>query len=120
MEKNTTWEDWGNLLLGAWIFIIPWTVNHSLPNAIMTGAMWNFWLVGLVVFVSAALALQNIKPWKEWTNLIAGVWLIISPWTFGHASQPALLWNSLIVGLAVSVLAGLALSITQRREAQVS
>lgn len=120
MKKKTTWEDLVNLLLGAWLFIIPWSVSHSLPNLYMSAAMWNFWIVGLVVFAVAALALQNIKPWKEWTNLAAGVWLLLSPWMFGYNTQPGLLWNSVIVGLAVSVLSGLALSIAQRRQARVS
>jgi len=86
----------------------------------MGGTMWNFWIVGAIVFVSAAFALQDIKPWEEWTNLLAGLWLIISPWMFGYANQSNLLWNSLIVGLAVSVFSGMALPIAQRRQAHVS
>lgn len=120
MEKKTAWEDWVNVFLGAWIFVIPWSVSHSLPNLAMSGAMWNFWIVGAVVVISAALALSDIKPWEEWTNLTAGVWLILSPWILGYANQSGLLWNSVIVGLAVSVLSGLALPIAKRRLAHVS
>jgi len=119
MEKKTTWEDFVNLMLGAWIFFIPWFVNHNLPDLVMSGAMWNFWIVGAIVFFSATLALQNIKPWEEWTNLTAGAWLILSPWMFGYASQSTLLWNSIIVGLTVSVLSALALPIAQKRQAYV-
>jgi hypothetical protein len=119
MEKKSNWEDWVNLLVGAWVFIIPWSVNHSLPNSYMNGAMWNFWIVGAVIVVSAGMALQNIKPWEEWTNLTAGVWLILSPWMFGYNSQSGLLWNSLIVGFTVSVLSGLALPIARKRQVHV-
>jgi hypothetical protein len=120
MEKKTTWEDWVNLLLGAWIFIIPWTINHGMPNLYMSVAMWNFWIVGALTFATAALALQNIKPWEELTNLALGLWLMASPWMFGYNTQSGLLWNSVVVGLAVSVLSCLALPIAQRRQARVS
>jgi hypothetical protein len=117
MKKQTTWEDWGNLFLGAWVFVIPWAVNHNLANTFMSGAMWNFWIVGLIIFISAALALRNIQPWEELTNLTVGIWLIISPWILGFTDQPALLWNSVAIGLAVSVLSSLALPIARRRQA---
>lgn len=120
MENKKTWEDWGNLFLGAWVFFIPWFTNPRLPNALMGGPMWNFWIVGLVIFISAALALRNIKPWEELTNLAAGVWLIASPWAFGYANQSSLLWNSVIVGLTVSFFSALALPIAQKRQARVS
>ena len=114
MEKNANWENWLNLVMGAWVFIIPWSVSHSMPSLSGSGAMWNFWVVGAVVFISAAMALQDIKPWEEWTNLIAGVWLLLSPWLFGYASQSGLLWNSVGFGLAVAILSGLALPIAQK------
>jgi len=114
MEKNANWENWLNLAIGFWVFIIPWSVPHSMGSLLGSGAMWNFWVVGLVVFIAAALAIQDIKPWEEWTNLIAGIWLLLSPWIFKYASQPGLLWNSVSFGLAVAVLAGFALPIAQK------
>jgi hypothetical protein len=38
-------------------------------------------------------------------NLIAGLWLIITPFRMGYYLLPAPLWNSLIVGAVVGVLA---------------
>ncbi|MEI8028066.1 MAG: SPW repeat protein [Pseudomonadota bacterium] len=114
MEKNANWENWLNLVMGAWVFIIPWSITHNMTSLSGSGAMWNFWVVGAVVFVSAAFALQDIKPWEEWTNLVAGVWLILSPVLFGYASQSSLLWNSVGFGLAIAVLSGLALPIAQK------
>ncbi len=114
MEKNANWENWLNLVMGAWVFIIPWSVPHSMTSLSGSGAMWNFWIVGAVVVVSAALALQEIKPWEEWINLIAGIWLLLSPWLYGYASQSNLLWNSVFFGLAIAILSGLALLIAQK------
>jgi hypothetical protein len=39
-------------------------------------------------------------------NLLAGLWLIISPWVFGYANQPGALWNSIVIGIAITILAG--------------
>jgi hypothetical protein len=38
-------------------------------------------------------------------NLLAGLWLIVSPWVFGYEAQPGALWNSIIVGIVIVVLA---------------
>jgi hypothetical protein len=38
-------------------------------------------------------------------TLIAGIWLIISPFWMGYYTAPAPLWNTLTVGIAVTVLA---------------
>jgi hypothetical protein len=118
MKENAIWQNWLNLIIGAWVFVIPWTVSHGPPSSGMSGAMWNFWLVGSIVFISSALAIQNIKPWEEWVNLTAGVWLLISPWIFGYQTQTGLLWNALIAGAVVSALSGLALPVAVRIEGQ--
>jgi hypothetical protein len=118
MEKKSNLEDWINLFLGAWIFIVPWAVGHNLTGLDSSAAMWNFWIVGIVIFGSSSLALQDIKPWEEWTNLLAGVWLVLSPWIFGYAFETGLLWNSIVVGLSVSFVSSLALPIAMKRKAQ--
>jgi hypothetical protein len=117
-QKKATWEDLTNLFLGAWIFLIPWTVGHTVPNSNMGGTVWNFWIVGTVVFFSAAYAIKNIKPWEEWTNLTAGVWLILSPWIFGYVGESGLLWSSILIGSTVSIVSALALPIAQKRQKQ--
>ncbi len=38
-------------------------------------------------------------------NLIAGIWLIISPFWMGFWQAPAPLWNTLLVGIVVGLLA---------------
>ena len=38
-------------------------------------------------------------------NILAGIWLIIAPFWMGFWHMPAALWNNLIVGIVVGVLA---------------
>lgn len=39
-------------------------------------------------------------------NILLGIWLVISPWIFGYAaSGPAPMWNSVVAGALVLILA---------------
>jgi hypothetical protein len=40
-------------------------------------------------------------------NVLAGFWLIIAPWFLGYSGVPTALWNDVVVGAAVLILAGL-------------
>lgn len=111
MRKSVDWENWVNLLLGAWLFVIPWTVSHSVSDPNMASTMWNFWIAGAAVFVVAALALQELEPIEEWTNLTAGIWMIAAPWLLGYTRESGLLWNSVVVGLIVTTLSAKSLLI---------
>jgi hypothetical protein len=44
-------------------------------------------------------------------NMLAGIWLIISAWILGFAGLPVPLWNTLLVGIAVLVLAAIRLGV---------
>ncbi len=45
-------------------------------------------------------------------NVLAGIWLIISPWVLGFVLAPAAFWSTLLVGIAVLVLAAIRLATT--------
>ena len=38
-------------------------------------------------------------------NVLAGIWLIIAPWVLGYAVLQGAVWNDVIIGIAVFVLA---------------
>jgi hypothetical protein len=39
-------------------------------------------------------------------NILLGIWLLISPWVFGYeAAGSAAIWNSVIVGALIAILA---------------
>jgi hypothetical protein len=112
--KNAQWENWVNLVLGVWLFATPWTVAHRLAADLTNMMSWNSWLVGLAVAISAGMALQELKPWEEWVNLVLGVWIVLSPWIFGYASEASLTWNSIVVGLCIAVFSGISIPVAQK------
>lgn len=51
--------------------------------------------------------------WKDWTNIVLGIWLAISPWllaTDAHAANPAMVWNCVLTGGGIAAFAGWASS----------
>lgn len=47
--------------------------------------------------------------WKDWTNVVLGLWLAASPWLIGgaaHAGKPDMVWNCVLTGLVIAVFAG--------------
>lgn len=95
------WPDGVNLVLGLWLIIAPFTMQHSLAGS----AAYNAYIAGLLIAAVSLGALTAFQMWEEWANLILGFWLLISPWTLGFTSSTAATWNQAIVGLLVIVFA---------------
>jgi hypothetical protein len=55
LMQLTEWEDWGNLVLGAWLFASPWILGY-----VGSGA-WNAWIVGAVVVVISIWGIVAIR-----------------------------------------------------------
>ncbi|HEX6533169.1 MAG TPA: SPW repeat protein [Gemmatimonadaceae bacterium] len=89
-------------LAGLWLIITPWIYGV----ASRAGLAWNSIIVGIIVAVLSAI--RFLAPRSavaaSWIVALAGVWTIISPWIYGYASNVALLWNSVIVGIIVAIL----------------
>ena len=66
--------DVANLLLGSSLFFSPWLFGLS------AGAQTT---IGLFIAVLAVAALAAFAVWEEWLSLIAGLWLVGSPWVLG-------------------------------------
>lgn len=99
------WQDWVNLVLGAWLFFSPWILQYATGGP---GA-WNSYVFGIGIVVFAAIALFAPQKWEEWVNFALGVWLIISPWVLEFRSDVAT-WNVVILGILVGIfsLSGMA------------
>jgi len=41
----------------------------------------------------------------SWMNVLLGIWVIISPFVVQFARLPAAMWNNVIVGIVIAVLA---------------
>jgi hypothetical protein len=99
------WEDWLNLVLGAWLIIAPFLgVGLGTPAAV-----WNSYIVGVAVLVFAWVALSRPHRWEEIINLVLGVWLIISPFVLGYAHLRGAMWSHVIIGVVIGLDALLAM-----------
>lgn len=109
--KKQHWQDWVNLVLGLWVIVSPWAITHIMagptnPAGLTDTAMWNYYATGSIVAVLAVIALYAFAVWEEWSNLILGAWLLVSPWFLGFSTSAAMTWNAVIIGVAILVFAG--------------
>lgn len=100
--KTNRWQDWINLMLGAWLFASPWLMNYAdvLPNA-----AGNAWALGAAIVLLAAVAMYMPMAWEEGVNILLGAWVAISPWVLGFTSNEEVTTNAVVVGSLVTVLA---------------
>ena len=98
---TTHWRDAANLVLGLWLVISPWVLSYA-TETIPTG---NAFIVGVIIAVAAAAAFIAFHKWEEWVNVVLAAWLIVSPFALDYASHATILWNQLIVGALVGILA---------------
>ena len=99
--KLKRWQDQVILLLGLWLVVSPWVFSY--PEG--SPQMINAFASGLVIAVLAAFDLYKTYFWAVVVNLLVGVWVAVSPWILRLAEQRVVLWNELLVGIAVVVLA---------------
>jgi succinate dehydrogenase/fumarate reductase cytochrome b subunit len=95
------WQDQLILLLGLWLFLTPWIFTYPIPSP----QAWNAFAAGAVIAILAAFELYKTYFWAVVVHLLLGIWVAISPWVMKVASDRELMWNELIVGVAVIVLA---------------
>jgi len=97
---------WLVALVGVWEVIAVAVLGYSASSA----ALWDAIIVGVLLFVLgvwAALSNQvGTDRTLDWINVVLGVWLIIAPFLLGYSALAAALWNDIIVGIVVVVLAG--------------
>jgi SPW repeat len=95
--------DVANLILGLFLFFSPWMfripTGLQSENAYFSGALIAF--ISLVVFT-------EFEIWEEYLNLIAGLWVTVSPWVLGFQGTTAATVD-VVVGIAVATLAAIEL-----------
>jgi SPW repeat len=93
-----------NFLLGIWLIISPWVIGYA---AAATGVATGNVIVGALILIFGAV--RNRSPHMftglSWANIVLGAWTFFSPWIYNFASSQAYIANSVIVGIAVVVLA---------------
>ncbi|MBY0557746.1 MAG: SPW repeat protein [Burkholderiaceae bacterium] len=103
-ETHTTvkrWQDQLILLLGLWFLVSPWVFSYPIPSVQAGTAL----ISGAVMAILAVFDLYKTYFWAVVLNLLVGVWVAVSPWLLKIADNRELMWNSLLVGSAVVVLA---------------
>jgi hypothetical protein len=95
--------DFYNLGLAVVLFASPWYFARA--NSTATTDLRASAAAIALLSLAAMVAFAN---WKEWVNLLLGVWLIASPWVLGFAHTSAMHF-SIGIGATVAFLAVLEL-----------
>ena len=98
-----------NLFLGTILFFSPWLFSLSAGAPRQTASV-----IGLLIAVLSIAALAAFAVWEEWLNLVAGLWLIATPWLFSFEDSKAITIEVLI-GTAVAALAAFEVLLTISR-----
>lgn len=99
--KGQRWQDWTNVLLGVFLVLAP---------AIGIGVFYdvaaiNSYVTGAAVALFAFAAISHADLWKEYTNLVLGLWLIVAPFVLNFTNLVGPTYNQIIVGLLISGIA---------------
>ena len=117
--RATQWQDWANLVLAVW------SVDFTLATRLCHGRRaqchphnggglervdrGDYYRGDFNRDVSESAALGGVN-----INLVAGVWLFVSPWLVNYSGTRTALWDALVVGTLVVILAAWDLVVMQR------
>ena len=96
------WQDWVNLVLGAWTLASPWVLGFADGQS---AAAWSAWVLGAAIVIFAGIAMSVPKAWEEAINILLGVCLLASPWVLNFATQSTPTSNAAIAGVLVAAFA---------------
>ena len=103
--KTAKTLSWIVALFGVWEVLAPFVLGYSAA----TVALWNAIVLGVVLVVLGvwAAVAQTTLTLKtlDWINTVLGIWLIVAPFILSYTGVTAALWNDIIVGIVVAVLA---------------
>lgn len=92
-DVHQTWEDWAVILLGLFILLIPWSglaVVDNQQTAATNLATINAVAVGVLLILLGAFELARLNRPIEFGILLAGLWLMTSPYVLGFAAAKSL------------------------------
>ena len=93
---------WINIILAVWVLISPFVLGFSdFPRA-----LWNNVATGLAIGILAIIrtSLRQQQGWS-WANVVLGIWLILSPFALVFLSGSRALWNNIILGVIITIIA---------------
>jgi len=101
-----------NIIAGAWLFISAWVLGYSDNGTALANAV----IVGAIVVILALIRFggAHAQALPSWLNVIAGVWTFFSAWILGFSDVGNALWNNIILGVIITVLAVISAAVTAR------
>lgn len=111
MFKALQWEDWVGIALGAWMLVSPWVLGFSDHSV----ATFNALIMGTILVLEELLELGVHETSEEWIDLVAGLWLMVSPSVLGFSSLTLASVNTITVGLLTVLFAAWAMSPLDKR-----
>ncbi len=67
--RMEAWQEYINMVLGAWIFVAPWALGFT-P---LGRASWNHWIVGALIFLISLWSLSMARPERVATTIATPV-----------------------------------------------
>jgi hypothetical protein len=100
-SREAAGVSWINLLFGIWTIISPYilSVTHY-PRALLNNVICGI-VIALLALIRTLVPQQT--AWS-WTNVLMGVWLIISPFVLAFMNT-TVLWNNIILGIVIAFAA---------------
>ncbi|HWK67102.1 MAG TPA: SPW repeat protein [Rhizobiaceae bacterium] len=102
LMEHRSWEDILTMILGFVILISPMFRFFGDPGGDRR-VIWITALVGAAIIVLSALEQYALRRWEEFLVLIAGVWMIISPYVFNYGGTLRT-WH-VVLGALVALIA---------------
>jgi hypothetical protein len=100
-DQQVRTAGWINLVLGLWLIASPFVIGFA-----GTGLSRNNVIFGIIIAILSLFQISSPSEsaWSGWLNALFGLWMLVSPFILGFANIGAL-WNGIILGIVVSVLA---------------
>lgn len=95
------WQDQVILLLGLWLFLSPWVLGYASGSPVALNAN----IAGALIALLALFDLYKTYAWAVIVNLLAGLWVAVSPWVDAVGDRSFMMANNVLVGAAVVILA---------------
>jgi hypothetical protein len=97
------------MLLGVLIVLSPWfpmQTSLAMTDAEHSFVFLNTFTIGIVVFGLAQLEYVALQRWEEAAEIVAGLWLIASPYVLGYSGDGLLaIWHMILGGFVVLLAA---------------
>lgn len=93
-----------NFFVGLWVLLSPFVLGFAMFESLV----WNNVIVGIAIMaIAASRAWGRRNPGLAWINFILGLWLIISAFVFDTQMNATVVWNQVISGAVVSIVAAM-------------